>query len=627
MPFLSLIFVLLASSANAAELPKEKEFTNSIGMKFVRIETGQFTMGNGSAPPKSRAEWQTRDWDESPAHRVKISKPFYLGIHEVTNQQFEQFDSAHKRFRGKQGVSNGDDEPVTYVTWQQASDFCKWLSKKENKPYRLPTEAEWEYCCRAGTTTTYSTGDKLTLEDANVGSTSTKSVGSYKANPWGLFDMHGNVAEWCLDWYGPYEGTEQTDPIGRVDGYARICRGWSFAPTSRRPWENSRYCRSSNRSGHLPEDANRFTGFRVVLGDMPTTKPLPLVLSTYQKDVKQDTTPKEGPDPKKPYFMDYVAQKKNATIPKDTFGPIFSNHNHFTACCVCPNGDVLAVWYSTVTEDGREVAQAATRLRNGSEQWEPASLFFDVPDVNDHAPVLLTYGKRILHFCTQSLKGWDYASNIIRYSDDNGVTWSKPTIMLDRDDPDALSQPCSAIVAQDGTIVVACDGDNHKDERLIRSKDGGKTWTVAKGDMRKAMGGKYVIHPTLSQRKDGALVSYLRGPNPMPGLVSKDMGDSWETISTPFSGISSGMKAAALKLKSGALLLISIDTKKRFGTGVTFAALSFDDGSTWSHVREIANVGGYMSVAQSPNSVIYLVGSRLGAVAFNEAWLTEKVTR
>lgn len=305
---------------------------------------------------------------------------------------------------------------------------------------------------------------------------------------------------------------------------------------------------------------------------MPTTKPLPLVLSTYQKDVKQDTTPKEGPDPKKPYFMDYVAQKKNATIPKDTFGPIFSNHNHFTACCVCPNGDVLAVWYSTVTEDGREVAQAATRLRNGSEQWEPASLFFDVPDVNDHAPVLLTYGKRILHFCTQSLKGWDYASNIIRYSDDNGVTWSKPTIMLDRDDPDALSQPCSAIVAQDGTIVVACDGDNHKDERLIRSKDGGKTWTVAKGDMRKAMGGKYVIHPTLSQRKDGALVSYLRGPNPMPGLVSKDMGDSWETISTPFSGISSGMKAAALKLKSGALLLISIDTKKRFGTGVTFAA-------------------------------------------------------
>ena len=260
------------------------------------------------------------------------------------------------------------------------------------------------------------------------------------------------------------------------------------------------------------------------------------LVSTYQKDVKQDTTPKEGPDPKKPYFMDYVAQKKNATIPKDTFGPIFSNHNHFTACCVCPNGDVLAVWYSTVTEDGREVAQAATRLRNGSEQWEPASLFFDVPDVNDHAPVLLTYGKRILHFCTQSLKGWDYASNIIRYSDDNGVTWSKPTIMLDRDDPDALSQPCSAIVAQDGTIVVACDGDNHKDERLIRSKDGGKTWTVAKGDMRKAMGGKYVIHPTLSQRKDGALVSYLRGPNPMPGLVSKDMGDSWETNLNPIFG-------------------------------------------------------------------------------------------
>src|SRR5262249_32787329 len=162
-------------------------------------------------------------------------------------------------------------------------------------------------------------------------------------------------------------------------------------------------------------------------------RPLPVVLSAYQKDVKQTAAPKDGPDPKKPYFMDFAAAGKNPTIPMETYGPIFSQHNHFAAGCVCPNGDVLMVWYTTVSERGREVCQAASRLRAGSDQWEPASLFFDVPDVNDHAPVLLSDGKRIWHFCTQSLSGWDNASDIVRFSDDNGVTWSKPRVMLSRD--------------------------------------------------------------------------------------------------------------------------------------------------------------------------------------------------
>src|SRR5262249_25519430 len=150
-------------------------------------------------------------------------KPFLLGVHEVTNAQYEQFDPEHKKLRGKDGVSNRDDEPVTFVTWQQAADFCAWLSKKEGKPYRLPTEAEWEYACRAGTTPPYWTGDTLTAEQANLGLgkegrlQTTMPVGSYPANAWGLHEVHGNVAEWCLDWYGPYETGEQTDPVGRAD--------------------------------------------------------------------------------------------------------------------------------------------------------------------------------------------------------------------------------------------------------------------------------------------------------------------------------------------------------------------------------------------------------------------------
>src|SRR5213078_729931 len=119
-------------------------------------------------------------------HKVTISRAFHMSVTEVTNAQFEMFDAAHKKFRGKDGVSKGDDEPVTFVTWQQAVDFCTWLTKKEGKLYRLPTEAEWEYACRAGTTTLFSTGATLTAAQANLGRTkdgqprlTTVPVGSY----------------------------------------------------------------------------------------------------------------------------------------------------------------------------------------------------------------------------------------------------------------------------------------------------------------------------------------------------------------------------------------------------------------------------------------------------------------
>jgi formylglycine-generating enzyme len=603
--------------------------TTLIGIKLVQIEPGTFVMGNGDAPPKTLADWAKRDYDESPAHKVTISKVFLMGTTEVTNAQYEKFDPEHKNFRGKDGVSKTDDEPVTFVTWHQAVAFCDWLSKKEGKAYRLPTEAEWEYACRAGTETVFNPGDKLTAEQANIGLTlegrpaaSTVKVGRYKPNAWGLLDMHGNVAEWCLDWHGPYDAAEQTDPVGREDGYAKIARGWSFHRPERAR-DAIRYWSSSNRSGFLPEDANRYTGFRVVLGEMPKTKPLPVVLETYQKGVMQTPATPGGPDPVKPYYVNWTVEKKNPSIPADAFGPVFANHNHFAAVCVCPNGDVLMAWYTCVNEPGRELAQACSRLRVEADRWEPASLFFDVPDVNDHAPVLLTVGDRIYHFCTQSLRGWDNATNIVRYSDDNGVTWSKPTIMLSRDDPKALSQPCSAFVAKTGEIVLACDGDSHKDERLLVSADHGKTWKVAKGDMR-ATAGKYAIHPAVAQRDDGQVINFLRGPDPMPLQLSKDLGETWTQKDSPFPGIGGGQKATALKLQSKALLLVSMDNKgKVVEKGGTFAALSLDDGETWAHVRKLEGVQGYMSSAQALNGVIHVVGTKQSAVSFNEAWLKE----
>ena len=488
-----------------------------------------------------------------------------------------------------------DDDPVAYVTWHDAGAFCAWLSKKEGKPYRLPTEAEWEYACRAGTTTKFHTGDQLTPDDANFGRRpSAEKVGMHKPNVWGLFDMHGNVAEWCLDWYGPYESGEQTDPVGRASGYARSVRGWSFLTPAFQP--AARFCRSANRSGHLPEDANAYTGFRVVLGEMPKTKPLPTVLERYQKDVKQGPPPEAG-QKAKPFFINYVKEGKNPTIPKETWGPIFSQHNHFSALCVCPNGDVLAcVGYTCVSESGPGIAQACSRLRvRQPDRWEPASLFFDVPDVNDHAPVLFCDGRRIYHFCTQSLLGWDDATNIVRWSDDNGVTWSRPRLMLTRDDPRRLSQPCSAFQAKDGTLVLACDGDDHADERLMISKDRGLTWTRRQGRYAEAGGAEEdVIHPAIVPTGAGAILCFLRGQHPMPVLTSRDWGDTWDARTTLFPGIGTGQKIAAMRLASGAILMCSQDSKKTIIAGGTYAALSLDDGKTWAHVRGVEGVGGYV---------------------------------
>jgi hypothetical protein len=176
-------------------------------------------------------------------------------------------------------------------------------------------------------------------------------------------------------------------------------------------------------------------------------------------------------------------------------------------------------------------------------------------------------------------------------------------------------------VARDGTLVLACDGDNHRDAHLLTSRAAGKTWQFRKGDMRKAAGGRYVLHPAIVQRADGALLSFLRGQHPMPVLVSTDLGESWTAHVSPFPGIGTGQKAAALRLASGAILLCSHDTKKTVVGGGVFAALSLDDGKTWKHVRRIDGTSGYMSLAQTLDGMIYLTGTRHRIVAFNEPWL------
>jgi len=286
------------------------------------------------------------DYDERPVHKVRISKSFLMGAYEVTNKQYELFNPEHKSVRGKYHLSTDDDEAVIYVSWYDAVAFCKWLSDKEALPCRLPTEAEWEYAARAGTTTNYYVGDVLPRKYENMPGNSclvkTKiNVGKTPPNPWGLYDMHGNVEEWCYDWYGPYQKRKRKDPVGYVDGDFRVTRGGSFGTYAY-------FLRSANRMATLPSERQWATGFRVVIGELPKTKPMKLPPKPYhQQNVIQRSADvvKQGPDPDKPYFK---GPRKYMKIAPDAIGPLFAGHNHSPFITACPNGDLLATWFTCV---------------------------------------------------------------------------------------------------------------------------------------------------------------------------------------------------------------------------------------------------------------------------------------
>jgi len=195
-----------------------------VKLEMVLIPAGKFLMGGKKIPvdPFSNIKVAQPEEDEFPQHEVTLTKPFYMGKYEVTQEQwFEIMGENPSREKGRK-------LPVTNVSWNECQDFIKKLNAKTNGGYRLPTEAEWEYSCRAGTSTAYSYGDKLTRSDANIDGDSTKAVGSYEPNAFGLYDMHGNVWEWCEDWYAKYPTGVVTDPKGPATGEKRVLRGGSF---------------------------------------------------------------------------------------------------------------------------------------------------------------------------------------------------------------------------------------------------------------------------------------------------------------------------------------------------------------------------------------------------------------
>ena len=255
---LSLI-VALASYVPIHAQPKKdppKNFTNSIGMKFVWIAPGNFMMGS----PKEEKERQ----DDETQHKVTLTKGFYMGVHLVTQEQWKEvMGNNPSEFKGEKNL------PVEQVSWDDCQAFIKKLREKDKKLYRLPTEAEWEFACRAGTKTPFHFGDTISTDQANyygrliygngkkgVYREKTTPVGSFPANAWGLHDMHGNVLQWCQDWYGDYQQKDVVDPQGPEKGEGRVLRGGS--------WHNNpENCRSAYRNWNGPGYRISNFGFRL----------------------------------------------------------------------------------------------------------------------------------------------------------------------------------------------------------------------------------------------------------------------------------------------------------------------------------------------------------------------------
>jgi uncharacterized protein (TIGR02996 family) len=230
------------------------ELKPGVPLQAALILPGSFYMGT----TRNETTWSDKIWRsgqrETPRRRVTLTRPFYLGIYPVTQAQWQALiRDLPSRFRGA-------DRPVECVVWNRAVEFCRRATRKRGRTVRLPTEAEWEYGCRAGTQTAYASGnDEQALE--RVGwfqREDTQPVGRKQPNGWGLHDMHGNVWEWCQDAPAKYPNSDRVDPVHAIESQERIARGGSYS-------NPHGACRSGCRIGFMAGGANDFIGFRVAI--------------------------------------------------------------------------------------------------------------------------------------------------------------------------------------------------------------------------------------------------------------------------------------------------------------------------------------------------------------------------
>jgi formylglycine-generating enzyme required for sulfatase activity len=654
------LFLFLCSSSLVLATPKSSDTTNSLGMKMVSIAPGKFEMGAetsvfnlGEKTPESK---DAPFWDETPRHQVTVSRPFRISEEKVTVEQFRQFQPAYQ-------PTGFFDSYVTGVSWYDAMEFCKWLSKKEGKVYRLPTEAEWEYVCRAGTTNLFWSGPR--------------PPGGEDVNPWGLKRMESGPPEWCYDWHGEYAPEPQTDPMGYDAGWGKVVRGGSVRAVQNKNPDGSTtlgpdlgpvWYRCANRCSLMPDTPKfepghlcHFVGFRIVEGELPNTQPLKFRPELPLQGLKQKPANwSDAPAADKPYFKarvlissppDFTTAEQSAAV---GLSRAVQGKVHSGGITFCPNGDLLAISFSSTpgkSESAPNTCMVVTRLRRGAEQWDLPELFYKLSGLNDQSGLLWNDNGKIWFFGG----GRDLGQIPFRFttSTNSGATWSEldPAVVVGEPGPFVAQPITSAFRGPDGTIYVATDAKGAH-SLLWASKDEGKTWFDTGG----RTAGR---HTTFVLLRDGRTLgmggkdSNIEGY--MPRCYSSDFGKTWSTAEkTPFAALGSNQRPKILRLASGRLFfagdfqnirMISSPPPEAIKERGSYVALSDDEGKTWKikklamatpHARWTGVVPkggkpqhgfgtlGYCDAVQTPDGLVHLMASKGKPsmhFAMNEAWI------
>ena len=638
---------MLAAALAFAQTGAPRSWKNSAGMEMVALPGGTFTMGaDKEALPDSITDGHGvmsrrpahGDFDEVPAHRVRLTHGFSIAATQVTVDQFRRFDPSYQ-------ANPLHPEYAAGVSWDQAEEFCAWLSKKEGKHYRLPTEAEWEYAARAGSQTPFSGGDQPLQANA--------------PNLWGLRNMEVGRPEWVLDWYAlyPESGAEEVDPQGPATGLMKVVRGGGLDSKASKagsgegyPAASPYFARNANRAGMTPmfrSDRGNI-GFRVVQADDPTSPPSPPQKLFFQTAVKQTAdSPALGPDPSKPFYrtIELFPDIGNRSMPEVGWRLGLARglgiHYHNSAVQVLPNGDLLAAYYNTPNEeDDPDQTILIMRRRAGRLAWDmpaPWPYFADAANAgpviwNDPAARDLPHGRIWFFWGTPRLIG--NTPFYFTQSTDNGVTWG-PVQVPQFPAPIGryVSQPINSVVrTADGTILIPTDSTGRDAEgngsisAVWASHDDGKTWYDTGG----RTAGR---HTTIVMRKDGAILGF-GGKNSnidgrMPLAISTDGGKTWTKQKTPFDPLASGERPSVIRLASGRLFFVADynpKNQKHIHKDGAYVALSADEGVTWKQKRLPANIltVGYVTATQGPDGIIHIVTSKNTTnyeIELNEAWI------
>jgi formylglycine-generating enzyme required for sulfatase activity len=647
---------LVASLALAMVVSMPLKSQSASSIETVRIPAGSFTMGAddvmlSDAVVKGFGVMSNRpvhgDFDEVPAHKVAITHGFLIATHLITVQEFQEFDPSYK------GVAAYPDYAAG-ISYEQAIAFCAWLTKKTGKPYRLPTEAEWEFAERAGTQTPFFTGDTPPAPG--------------EKNSWGIV-MGEGAPEWVADWYGPYEAASQTDPTGPQRGHFRVVRGGGLdfrkagvPPKPSSPGSKSEpdevypamapyFLRSANRASMAPSYASNQgnIGFRVVQAPMLKANPSAASQYFFMADVKQTPVDvNEGPDSEKPFYHTHelFPNLNGKSMPEVGWraglprGLGINYHN--SAVQVLANGDVVAAYYNTPNkEDDPDQTVMVMRRRAGAEDWDMPEPWPDFADAACAAPVFWNDRGHLWLF-------WGFPRLIgappfaYTTSNDDGATWAPVefphfTAPIGR----YVSQPINSIVrAKDGTIYMPTDSTG-------RDKDGNGSisavWaTHDEGKIWYDTGGRTAgRHTTIVIARDGDILGF-GGKNSaidgrMPLATSADGGKTWMKSKTPFDPLASGERPSVIRLASGRLFFVADynpNHQKHIHKDGAYVALSDDDGKTWKQKRmpkDILTVG-YVTATQGPDRLIHIVTSKNVVnyeIELNEAWVlsdTEEAT-